>query len=570
MHASMSEKLASYGQWTYRGAWALEIAAATIGLATGLALGLQAFSASQTATAMDLTLASAPFFMVAIAELTKIPIATLLFSASWLWKPVILAFLLVLAAITFETVFMGLERAATLRQLQYEELANRIDQLRAEASELAAADELARKTDRVADAKSVMDETVAQADRELAAIQAEIEDVKTELLATTALTPAAAAVRDQINEKEQARAALLAQRDREAKEAGDGFERQRDSFDKRIAMARSAGDTDSARRLEAEVAKLANPRPRIIAKFDQTIEPLDGDLNRLRAEFDRLRASGPAMTAAQRNKLTDQKDGLERLYASTASDWQARKDDARERWAHAQEAEANEARTAAANQLRQDAIATQIVADEKQRIPIARTDQVRRIAGRWYGVKPEEVSESQAGSVSVIWFGSLALIAALAGPITAMVALGLQRIAARAEHRVEGRLSRLIRTLLLKWRWRRTRTITVPVEVPVDREVEKRVEVPVERVVKEILYVPLLTDDPDALRKALDADLPSDVAELVKISARNRVAARNGVADTVSAENGASATDGVTATDGVSATDGVWAKNGRRRRASST
>ena len=335
-------------------------------------------------------------------------------------------------------------------------------------------------------------------------------------------------------------------------------------------MARSAGDTDSARRLEAEVAKLANPRPRIIAKFDQTIEPLDGDLNRLRAEFDRLRASGPAMTAAQRNKLTDQKDGLERLYASTASDWQARKDDARERWAHAQEAEANEARTAAANQLRQDAIAKQIVADEKQRIPIARTDQVRRIAGRWYGVKPEEVSESQAGSVSVIWFGSLALIAALAGPITAMVALGLQRIAARAEHRVEGRLSRLIRTLLLKWRWRRTRTITVPVEVPVDREVEKRVEVPVERVVKEILYVPLLTDDPDALRKALDADLPSDVAELVKISARNRVAARNGVADTVSAENGVSATDGVAATDGVSATDGVWAKNGRRRRASST
>lgn len=59
------------------GAWALEIAAAIIGLATGLALGFQAFSASHTATAMDLTLASAPFFMVAIAELTKIPIATL-------------------------------------------------------------------------------------------------------------------------------------------------------------------------------------------------------------------------------------------------------------------------------------------------------------------------------------------------------------------------------------------------------------------------------------------------------------------------------------------------------------
>src|SRR5262249_8690819 len=85
-----SQELASYSQWTYRGAWALEIAASLIGLATGLALGFQAFETSQSATAMDLILASAPFFIVSIAELTKIPIATLLYGASWLWKPVIL------------------------------------------------------------------------------------------------------------------------------------------------------------------------------------------------------------------------------------------------------------------------------------------------------------------------------------------------------------------------------------------------------------------------------------------------------------------------------------------------
>ncbi|MER9470309.1 hypothetical protein NKI82_31380 [Mesorhizobium sp. M0482] len=125
----MSQKLASYGQWTYRGAWALEIAAAAIVLTTGVALGVQAFSASESVTAMDLTLASAPFLMVAIAELTKIPIATLLFSASWFWKPMILVFLLILASITFETVFMGMERAGALRQLRYEELVNKIDAL---------------------------------------------------------------------------------------------------------------------------------------------------------------------------------------------------------------------------------------------------------------------------------------------------------------------------------------------------------------------------------------------------------------------------------------------------------
>ena len=62
------------------------------------------------------------------------------------------------------------------------------------------------------------------------------------------------------------------------------------------------------------------------------------------------------------------------------------------------------------------------------------------------------------------------------------------------------------------------RSVKVPVEVPVDREVEKRVEVPVERVVKEILYVPVLTDDPDALRRVIKEGLDKEIADLVSVS----------------------------------------------------
>lgn len=43
-------------------------------------------------------------------------------------------------------------------------------------------------------------------------------------------------------------------------------------------------------------------------------------------------------------------------------------------------------------------------------------------------------------------------------------------------------------------------------------------EKPVEKVIKEILYVPLLTDDPDAVRRALNKRLPKEIADLVKIS----------------------------------------------------
>ena len=122
MNDQFRAKLAIYGQWTYRAAWGLEITAALIGLATGIALGYQAFASSETATTTDLTLASAPFFMVALAELTKIPVATLMFSVKWRWKPILAVFLVLIAGIKFETVFMGLERAVTLRQLRVETL----------------------------------------------------------------------------------------------------------------------------------------------------------------------------------------------------------------------------------------------------------------------------------------------------------------------------------------------------------------------------------------------------------------------------------------------------------------
>jgi hypothetical protein len=62
------------------------------------------------------------------------------------------------------------------------------------------------------------------------------------------------------------------------------------------------------------------------------------------------------------------------------------------------------------------------------------------------------------------------------------------------------------------------RTVSKLVEVPVEKEVEKRVEVPVERVVKEILYVPILTDDPEVVRRLMDETLERDVADLVKVS----------------------------------------------------
>ena len=72
----------------------------------------------------------------------------------------------------------------------------------------------------------------------------------------------------------------------------------------------------------------------------------------------------------------------------------------------------------------------------------------------------------------------------------------------------------------MKWRFRRMKTKRVPFEVLVEKEVEKIVERPTEKIVKEILYVPILTDDPEVVRRALTETMPKEIADLVAISTK--------------------------------------------------
>lgn len=522
MYTAMSQKLASYGQWTYRGAWALEIVAAIIGLATGVALSYRGFVANEAADSMDLVLASAPFFMIAIAELTKIPIATLLFGASWIWKPVILAFLLVLAGITFETVLLGLERASTMREVQYANFANQTKALQQELGNLKAAADSLRNSDDEAKARSDLEQISGLADTERDKLRARITEVDEELQAATTLSPAAARAKEFLEEKQTALSALVERRDREIKDAVAQFERQRDSYVDRIKSARETGDLASVQRNEEGLNKLTNPRLKKESEFAPKLAELEPAVAAARAEYERLRQDSPPMTLQDKQRLEARRNDLEKLYDGTAADWDRKLDEARTALAAAQEAATRKSETLAKNQQRQEAIATELSRLETERLPVARNDQIRRLAARWYGLKPEDVTDAQAGTVSTIWFASLAFIAALAGPITAMVALALQRIGAQPEVQRDSKLSRLLRRMLLRWRWRRVRK--VPVQVPVDREVERRVEVPVEveKVVKEILYVPILTDDPEALRRALGRELPPEVVDLVKVSAKGQ------------------------------------------------
>ncbi len=241
---------------------------------------------------------------------------------------------------------------------------------------------------------------------------------------------------------------------------------------------------------------------------------------RLRGRFETLRGAGETQGSAQRKQLEQQRSEFLQALATSDEKWSRQQDDARRSLSAAQAAEANEAEVIAANRARQDQIAKQLAAIEAVRIPMARTDQVRRLASRFYGKEPEDVSVGQANLVAVIWFSSLAGLAALAGPLTAMVALGLQKIAEGSTLKQESKLARFMRKWLVKWRFRRIKTKRVPFEVLVEKEVEKIVERPTEKIVKEILYVPILTDDPEVVRRALTETMPKEIADLVAISTK--------------------------------------------------
>ena len=512
---AMRSKLANYGVWTYRSAWALEVVAALIGLSTGLFLGVQAFRSSGAAEPTDLVLASAPFFMVALAELTKIPIATLLFSVRWIWKPILLLLLLLLALITFETVLMGLERATTLRQLKYQELVKEKERLELRLKNLSGTLQNIEQDNTVQQAQQNIERVNRLAEEERKTVLSQISQVDAELEGQVVLSPEAASVRERIKDTEERRNNIQQERNAEIETAYSRFQSQRDSYTARLTST-SASDVQKAKWAD-ELSRLANPVPPLQAKYAAQLDVIDKELDGLRRSFDEARSKTADKSGSQRSQLEVRRTELMNELDSTSKKWTVERDTARNALRVAQDRQSSRANTVPAFRQEQQSLSDKITELEGQRIVLARQDQVQRIGSRIYSKKPEEVTEGEANFIAVIWFGSLAALAALAGPVTAIVALGLQRIGLAEEpNRKGGTLRVLLRKMLLSWRWRRTRTKIV------------KEEVPIETIVKEILYVPILTDDPDVVRRTIASGLPPEIADMVKITTAGKAKASEG------------------------------------------
>jgi hypothetical protein len=111
------EREQSFGRKLMITAWAVEILAASIGLIIAFTMAYDAYNNSEVKnvnTSINALLGALPFLLIAIIEPTKIPLAGGLYKVkNWGWKILILLALLGLTAVTFETLFTGLERQVT-------------------------------------------------------------------------------------------------------------------------------------------------------------------------------------------------------------------------------------------------------------------------------------------------------------------------------------------------------------------------------------------------------------------------------------------------------------------------
>lgn len=522
----MIDKLDSYGQLTYRGAWALEIIAASMGLLTAIILGMQAYQDSQNAVPLDAVLMAIPFVMVAFAELTKIPIATLLFVAPIIYKPFAAIALLLLAVITFETVVGGLDTALSQRQEKFRNIENKILEVESTITSLRSTTSSDASSATLENIKQQISELEVARKVEIERFEKQINDIKNASISIEAQTQ----INLYDNEIQRVETELSElQSAVEADEARDQskFQDQQLSFTNQIKVYTEAGDRNAARKIQQKLDALPNPankppwkerrrnyrekvtnleaektayvekREEIFANITVS-DDVAGELGRIQSERD--------------TTLSKRSEDIQKLYRKKAEFAQSQFDRLDQQTKNLREAEVLE---------------QQLIQLKSEKVSIANQNQIRRIAAQVYGVSASEVSDKQEQTTTKVYVASLAGLAALAGPITAIVALALQSLAARERRKLELENKKTVkekfwislRKYLVSKRHKRRKTIIQEVQVEVEKQVEKIVEVPVKE--KEFIYIPLLTNSPDEMMEDLQKKLPKDVFERVKFGFKN-------------------------------------------------
>jgi hypothetical protein len=511
-----AKDLRKYGDWSYIGAWILELIAATIGLSIALLIVVQGLSEGASWAFLGPMVGAA--VLVSFAELTKIPLATALFAVDLVKKPFFLLALGLMALITFETIFFGLEQSQVVRQLSYQKVAGDLAKVRSEINLLESGGALESLSSDRAEAEASIQSLEAQ----LASIEELRQSRKASVMMNQLPNELAAELENLQRESERLAIDLedaKVEFDAWKAERQGRYDDQKRSWEEQIKNYLAQDMKTEALDIQKKLDNIAHPRTKPdwkarLAQFDKLQVEMRGKIDKATERIEQI-----IIAARTDQNVIDRLNKVDQDINEQRDQTQDQIRKARDQLLQIQDSQNAALSESRDNNAKLSDLRQEEVQLETERRRQAQLDQIRRLATLeiFSGQKdlaPEDVSESAMKKVASFWFGTLALLAALAGPFTAITSLTLKNLAKREEqkslnalgkpirHRgVVAQLFLSIRYLIVHWRWRRIET----------RIKEREVVVP------KYHYVPVPADDPQEIWDFLEnTDVPVEVKEQVE------------------------------------------------------
>ena len=518
-------KTAPMGKKLIYFAWGIEILVALVGLTIAwlffTSKGQTGVSAETLGDEfnVDSYVVSLAFIVVAVMELTKIPLATACYYAGkWTWRTIFIIALLAVNYSTFETIIQGFE-------LRYHNMLAIVD------VELEKKQKLEKEINDLInnnDNKTIENNKLINELNELEKKKTQIETNKIDNI-NNIQKQHSASNNDVINKLEDNREKKII----EVKEKENSIlplENKIIEIEKNKSSCNEKGWKKERDACKAAKQKIIDDTQDRIDQISLKINKLDGEIAEIGVKItdlaSRLEGDINPLITAEEKKASKEIERIQLLIDQKVS-----------------ELEKIENKTSSANYLeRIELLKEQLIEQDEKLAKTARQNQIYRIAkfiknssasiSAWWNnetakeYKLTEIDQGDTDLAFLLWFGGLALVISIIGTLVALAGLHLQdeRMHEIRNRPIKVRFGRFFRNIawipvyINKYIWSGIKKLVKPKiiekEVEVEKIVEKvveknvgekivyeKVEVPKEVIKKEMVYVPLPTDDEELLKK---------------------------------------------------------------------
>ena len=522
-------KTAPMGKKLIYFAWGIEILVALVGLSMAMLFffskGQSGISADETELIaigknLDSDIVGLAFIVVAVMELTKIPLATACYYAGkWVWRTIFIFALIAVNYSTFETIIQGFELGYHNRLAVVDVELEKKQKLENEIEDL-----INNNLNKSDENKKINDEINELGNQKVLVESQKIDAINNIIKQHSSsnndvLIKLEEDKESKKNDRKEKEESLIPLQNNIIKLEADkvscnekGWKKERDAC--------KAAKQKIIEGIQLDITKIRND----ISNLDKGINILGNKISELTAKID---GDIRPLIEAEENKARIEKERIQNLINQKRS-----------------ELENVQSISSSGNYLEDlEKLKSEFVEQEEVLIKTARQNQIYRIAkfikntissiSGWWNNEPSkdytlsDIDQSDTDLAFMLWFGGLALVISIIGTLVALAGLHLQdeRMHEIRNKPIKARLGRFFRNIawipvyINKYIWAGVKRLKDPkivkekVEVEVEKIVEKPIyqekivyvdqEVPRETIIekKEMVYVPLPTDDEDLLKK---------------------------------------------------------------------